>query len=78
VTAERVKAQQAARTRPPGTPPVGQWIRCTVASVAPLAVTLPGGAVVAAAAVQGQTYTVNAAALVFWQEPNVGPCLVLA
>lgn len=78
MTAERVRAQQAARARPPGTPAIGQWMPCTVASVTPLTVTLPGGAVVGARKVQGQTYVVNAAALVFWQEPAVGPCLVLA
>jgi hypothetical protein len=78
MTAERVRAQQIARTRPPGTPPPGQWVKCTVATVSPLTVTLPGGAAVGALAVQGQAYTVGAPAVVFWQEPAVGPCLVLA
>lgn len=78
MTAERVRAQQAARSRAPGVPPAGQWVRCTVAAVTPLTVTLPGGAVVGALKVQGQTYAAGVAAVVFWQEPSVGPCLVLA
>jgi hypothetical protein len=68
VTAERVRAQQQP-ARPTG---ALRMVACTVASVTPLTVTLPGGAVVAARKVKGLTYTVGDSATVLIQEPNVG------
>lgn len=70
MTAERVRAQQQNR------PPAGvQMVRVTIASVSPLTVTLPGGAVVAGRKVPGVTYVVGADAFAFIQEPAVGPVI---
>lgn len=70
MTVERVRAQQSLRTLP-GV----QMVRVTIATVDPLTVTLPGGAVVAGARVPGLTYNVGASAFAFIQEPAVGPII---
>lgn len=73
MTRSRVQSLQAAIPLP-GV----RMVRVKITVTSPLTVELPGGGTAVGVAVEGLTYTVDAAAWALVQEPAVGPVFPIA